>query len=253
MEQLLGLILSAIFGAIFGSYATLFAYRLPLGESCFGRYFGPKSRCPQCGVTIKTRDLVPILNWLLTLGRCRSCKTKIPRTHLFIELATTAAFILCYIKFSFSQEFMIYSMISVGLIILLATDFTHKIFPHQVLNLILMIGLANRVLQDQNVIDATFSAAIGTIFATIFYQIFYKKTNGLFASEHQSFDYTKFILIAAVCLPMHVFLFYFFAVMLILTMFLIFDVPNKRKRANFGYALIIPFFWLMLYSPNFFN
>ncbi len=245
--------LAAIFGAIFGSYATLFAYRLPLGESCFGRYFGPKSRCPQCDTVIRTRELIPLINWLFTLGRCKTCQTKIPRTHLFIEATTTILFVLCYVKFSFGQEFIIYSMISVGLVILLATDFTHKIFPQQVLNFILMIGLANRVLQDQNIIDVIFSAAIGVIFSVIFYQIFYKKTNGLFASEHQSFDYTKFILIVAVCLPMHIFLFYFFAVMLILTMFLIFDVPNKRRRANFGYALIIPFFWLMLYSPNFFN
>ena len=245
--------LAAIFGAIFGSYATRFAYRLPLGESCFGRYFGPKSRCPQCDTVIRTRELIPLINWLFTLGRCKTCQTKIPRTHLFIEATTTILFVLCYVKFSFGQEFIIYSMISVGLVILLATDFTHKIFPQQVLNFILMIGLANRVLQDQNIIDVIFSAAIGVIFSVIFYQIFYKKTNGLFASEHQSFDYTKFILIVAVCLPMHIFLFYFFAVMLILTMFLIFDVPNKRRRANFGYALIIPFFWLMLYSPNFFN
>jgi hypothetical protein len=253
MEQLFGTMLAAIFGAIFGSYATLFAYRLPLGESCFGRYFGPKSRCPQCDTVIRTRELIPLINWLFTLGRCKTCQTKIPRTHLFIEATTTILFVLCYVKFSFGQEFIIYSMISVGLVILLATDFTHKIFPQQVLNFILMIGLANRVLQDQNIIDVIFSAAIGVIFSVIFYQIFYKKTNGLFASEHQSFDYTKFILIVAVCLPMHIFLFYFFAVMLILTMFLIFDVPNKRRRANFGYALIIPFFWLMLYSPNFFN
>jgi hypothetical protein len=115
-----------------------------------------------------------------------------------------------------------------------------------------MIGIANRVLQDQNVIDVTFSAAIGVVFAVIFYQVFYKKTSGLFASEVQSYDYTKFVLIASVCMHQSLFLFYFFTVMMILTMFLLFDIPNKKKRSNFGYSLIIPFFWLMLYSPNFF-
>lgn len=251
MEQLFGLILATTFGAIFGSYATLFAYRLPLGESCFGRYFGPKSRCPQCNTIIRTRELIPLINWLFTLGRCKTCQTKIPRTHLFIEVATTILFALCYVKFSFGEEFIIYSMISVGLVILVATDFTHKIFPQQVLNFILMIGLANRVLQDQNIIDVIFSAAIGVIFSVIFYQIFYKKTSGLFANEHQSFDYTKFILIASVCLQQSVFLFYFLAVMLILTMLLLFNIPTKKKRASFGYTLIIPFLWLMFYPPIF--
>ena len=253
MEQIFGIILSATFGAIFGSYATLFAYRLPLGESCFGRYFGPKSRCPQCNVVIKTRELIPLINWLFTLGRCKSCQTKIPRTHLFIEVTTTALFVLCYLKFSFTQEFLIYSMISVGLVILIATDFTHKTFPQPRLNFILMIGLANRVLQDQNVIDVTFSAGLGAVFAVIFYQIFYKKTNGIFATQSQSFDYTKFILIASVCMQQNVFLFYFFAVMMIFTMFLLFNIPIKKNHNSFGYALIIPFVWLALYSPIFSN
>lgn len=251
MEQLFGLILSATFGAIFGSYATLFAYRLPLGESCFGRYFGPKSRCPQCNSTIRTRELIPLINWLFTLGRCRKCQTKIPRTHLFVEAATTILFVLCYIKFSFSQEFILYSMLSVGLVILIATDFTHKIFPQSILNFVLMIGIANRVLQDQNIIDVIFSAGLGAAFAAVFYQIFYKKTPGLFANEHQSFDYTKFILIASVCLQQSVFLFYFFAVMLTLTMLLLFNIPTKEKRYSFGYTLIIPFLWLMFYPPIF--
>jgi len=252
MEQFFGVLISAIFGAVFGSYATLFAYRLPLNESCFGRYFGPKSRCPECNTTIRTRELIPLVNWLFTLGRCRKCQTKIPRTHLFIELATTILFVLCYLKFFFTEQFLIYALISVGLVILLATDFTHRIFPQQILNFILMIGLANRVLQDGNVIDVTFSAAIGAVFAAVFYQIFYKKTDGLFATQQQSFDYTKFILLAAICLPQNLFFFYFFVVLATLTMLLIFNVPSKRSRANFGYALIIPFFWLLLYSPKFF-
>ncbi|MDX2082553.1 MAG: prepilin peptidase [Rickettsiales bacterium] len=248
MEQFFGIILSAIFGAIFGSYATLFAYRLPLGESCFGRYFGPKSRCPNCNTIIRTRELIPLINWLFTLGRCKKCQVKIPRTHLFIEVATTIAFVLCYIKFSFGEEFIIYALISVGLVILLATDFTHRIFPQSILNFILMIGLANRVLQDKTIVNAIFSAAIGVIFAAIFYQIFTKKTNSELVGKTQIFDYTKFILIASVCLQQNLFLFYFFTVIMILTMLLFFKFLSRSKRINFGYALIIPFFGLFLFA-----
>lgn len=249
MEQIYGVLLSIFFGAIFGSYATLFAYRLPIGESCFGRYFGPKSRCPQCDTIIRTRELIPLINWIFTLGRCKSCQTKIPRTHLFVELATTTSFVLCYLQFSFGEKFIIYSMISVGLVILSACDYTHKKFPQEALNFILMIGLANRILQDGTIIDAIFSSAVGIILATIFYNIFYKKTDGLFANQQQSFDYTKFILVAAVCLELQMFFLYFFATMMILSTLLLFDLPSKKKRNSFGYALIIPFIYLMLYPP----
>ena len=251
MEQIIGALLAAAFGAVFGSYATLFAYRLPRGESCFGRYFGQKSRCPQCNTIIRTRDLVPLINWLFTLGKCSKCRTKIPLTHLFIEFATTALFVLFYLKFSFSQEFVLYALISTGVVILLVCDFTHKNFPQPVLIFILMISLAGRVLQDGNVIDVIFSAAIGVIFSAIFYQVFYRKTSGIFVNESQSLDYTKFILISSVQFDLQSFFFYFFAVMLILTIILILKVPNKKNRDNFGYSLLVPFLWAMLFCPLF--
>jgi hypothetical protein len=253
MEQIFGIALAAVFGAVFGSYATLFSYRLPLGESCFGRYFGKKSRCPKCDTIIRTRELIPLLNWLFTLGRCKSCKIKIPRTHLFVEISTTLLFVLCYLKFGFSQEFILYALISVGLVILITCDFTHKTFPQEALNFVLMIGLANRVLQDQNVIDVTFNVAIGVILSSIFYKIFYKKAEGFFASQSQSFDYTKFILIASVCLKQNEFLFYFFVVMAIFTILLFFKIPKRKNHDNFGYVLIIPFLGFMFYSPYFLN
>lgn len=239
----------AAFGAIFGSYATLFAYRLPLGESCFGRYFGPKSRCPQCNNIIKTRDLIPLINWLFTLGRCRNCQTKIPRTHLFIEASTTIAFVICYLRFGLSEYFMLYSLLCVGLIVLVACDYTHRRFPNPALNFILMIGLANRVLQEGTTVDAVFSLAIAIILATIFYKIFYKKSDGLFADEAQSFDYTKFILVASVCLPLELFFFFFLAVIFTFFFVLLLDIPNRKKRNSFGYALVIPFAYLLLYPP----
>lgn len=251
MEQIFGILLSAAFGAIFGSYATLFAYRLPRDESCFGRYFGQKSRCPECSTIIRTRDLIPLLNWLFTLGKCSKCHAKIPRTHLFIEFATTTLFVLFYLKFDFSQQFILYALISVSAVILLVCDFTHNKLPQQLLIFLLMISLANRVLIDGNVIDVIFSVSIGVIFAAIFYQIFYKKTSGIFANQSQSLDYTKFILITSVQFGLQSFLFYFFAVMLILTSLLILNIPNKKNRNNYGYVLIVPFLWMLLFYPLF--
>ncbi len=245
MEEIFGLILAAIFGAIFGSYATLFAYRLPINESCFGRYFGPKSRCPECNNIIRTRELIPIINWLFTLGRCRNCQARIPRTHLFIEITTTILFVICYLKFSFSEQFIIYALISVCLVILLVTDYTHKTFPNQILYVILAVGLAQRVMVEQTIIDAIISGAIGIIFAAIFYQIFYKKTHGIFASKNHCLAYTKFILVVSVILTNSNFLLYFVTIMAILTALLIFNIPTKKNHNNFGYCLIIPFLWLI--------
>jgi prepilin signal peptidase PulO-like enzyme (type II secretory pathway) len=233
MEQIFGLILSMAFGAVFGSYATLFAYRLPRGESCFGRYFGQKSRCPNC-------------NSIITLGKCRKCSVKIPRIHLFVELSCTILFALCYLKFSFSEEFILYAMISVGLVILAACDFTHKVFPQPILIFILISIIANRAIEDQSIIGMVNSGVIGVICSTIFYKIFYKRTVGFFVNEKQSFDYAKFILVASLALDIPSLLLYFFSVMVIFTVLLLLKVPNKQPNLPLGYVLIIPFISLLL-------
>jgi len=244
-----GILIAAIFGAIFGSYATLFAYRLPLQESCFGRYFGPKSRCPKCDTIIRTRELIPLINWLVTLGKCRKCQSKIPKTHLFIEVATTSSFVISYLQFGFSEYFIIYSLISVGLVILVVTDYTHNLFPDSLLNFIVMISLAGRVLTDQNIIDSIYSAIFGTVAAIIFYKIFYIKISNMFKSQGQVFDYAKLILISSVILQPQLFLLYFLAVLIIFSLCSLFNISTKLKKGNTGHMLVIPLMLLMFFPP----
>ena len=251
MLYYIGLVIAGAFGAIFGSYATLFAYRLPIGESCFGRYFGPKSRCPSCSTVIRTRELVPIFNWFFTLGRCTTCQVKIPKTYLFIELSATVLFMVCYIKFSFSEEFIIFSFLSVASVIIIATDYSSKVFPNQVLNIILIAGLVNRVLLDGWILNAIFSATIGMVFAAIFYQIFYKKFNNFIQNESQALGYAKFIIIVSICLSLKLFLLYFLAICLIITLSQIFNNSLKKANKGLGFSLVIPFLWIILLISNF--
>jgi prepilin signal peptidase PulO-like enzyme (type II secretory pathway) len=239
--------LAAALGAIFGSYATLFAYRLPLKESCFGRYFGKKSRCPNCESIIKTRDLIPVLNWIFTLGRCRNCQTKIPRTHLFIELATTILFIICYLNFSFSENFIIYSLISVTFVILLVTDYTHKSFPNPLLIFLLILLIINRILLEQSIFGIIYSSLIGVICATAFYQIFYKKCKNIFFNQQQSFDYIKIILIASIGLLPFEFLLYFLIILINFIILLLFNMAKNNGKYVFSYIAILPLLFLLLF------
>jgi prepilin signal peptidase PulO-like enzyme (type II secretory pathway) len=240
--------MAGVFGAIFGSYATLFVYRLPIGESCFGRYFGPKSRCPSCNKIIKTKELIPIFNWLFTLGRCTNCKVKIPKTYLFIEIATTILFIICYVKFSFSEQFIIFAILCTACVIIVATDHSYKVFPNSVLNIILIAGLLNRVLIENSILNLIFSAMIGVVFATIFYQIFYKKFNHFLQNEKQVFCYAKFIVVVAICLQPLLFLFYFLSICLILVLLIVLEKSPKQSNGGLGFSLAIPFVFLTLYS-----
>lgn len=245
--NIFNIILSGFFGAVFGSYATLFAHRLPIGQSCFGRYFGKKSHCPKCGYTLRTRELVPILNWLITLGKCSKCSTKIPRSHLFLELGSALTYILSYLKFGFTQEFMIFSLICSGCLILVVTDVKHSKLPYQVLIYLLLLITNFRVMQDYDFSQMINSAVVAIVFCAVFYQIFYKKVNGFIADKEHIVEYIKLILVLSLIFAIDDLL-PFLALILVGFSFLALALNKKSKKTNFGFVflIILPFLWFNL-------
>ncbi len=240
------IIIAGLFGAVFGSYATLFAHRLPIGQSCFGRYFGKKSSCPTCGYTIRTRELIPVLNWLFTLGKCSQCKAKIPTSHLFLEVSSVILYVLCYLKFGFTEQFMVAALICSTALILIVTDLKHRIFPFQALIFLLFMTVILRILTDGSIIELIYSVVAGAVASWIFYYLFYKKINGYIADERHSYDYVKFILIASTLFSIVDFAIYFSVIMIIFSLIIILDAVNKKRNVGYGFCLIVPFLWLFV-------
>ena len=78
-----GLVLVAPF---IGSFLGLLIQRLPEGSPVArGR-----SRCDGCGATLRVRDLVPILSWLMVGARCRYCGRPLGWFYPGVELAALA-------------------------------------------------------------------------------------------------------------------------------------------------------------------
>lgn len=78
----------AIYGAVFGSFITVCADRIPKGESIVR----PGSRCA-CGKPIKWRDNIPMISWLMLGGRARCCGRRIPLIYPLTELAMALAWL----------------------------------------------------------------------------------------------------------------------------------------------------------------
>ncbi len=70
-----------VFGSLFGSFANVVVYRLPLGLSLLW----PGSHCPRCGRPIRWYDNVPIFGWLALNGRCRDCRAAISVRYPLVE------------------------------------------------------------------------------------------------------------------------------------------------------------------------
>jgi prepilin signal peptidase PulO-like enzyme (type II secretory pathway) len=81
------------FGLVFGSFFGVLADRLPQGKSpLVGR-----SRCDSCGHELGPLDLIPVLSYIATRGRCRYCGARVALFYPAIELTTGAAYALAYL------------------------------------------------------------------------------------------------------------------------------------------------------------
>jgi leader peptidase (prepilin peptidase)/N-methyltransferase len=114
-----------VLGLAFGSFLNVCIYRLPLDLSVVS----PRSACPRCKRPISFYDNLPVVSWLLLLGRCRHCKTKISARYLFVELLTGALFLGCYAYFGLSFATLKYCVFGFLLFGLIFTDAETKLLP----------------------------------------------------------------------------------------------------------------------------
>ena len=74
--------LTAVIGAILGSVANMLIYRLPRGLPIAMA----RSQCPTCTTPLNGWDLVPIVSFVTSFGRCRHCNAAIAWRYLLVEL-----------------------------------------------------------------------------------------------------------------------------------------------------------------------
>jgi len=118
-----------IFGLVIGSFFNVLGYRLPKKESIVF----PSSHCPNCQHKLNFWDLFPVLSYLFLKGKCRYCKVKISPIYPLIELLTALLFIVSYLIFGFSIEFIIAIVFSSVAVITIVTDIRYMIIEDSVL------------------------------------------------------------------------------------------------------------------------
>lgn len=87
------LLFAVVLGSCVGSFLNVCVHRIPRGMSVLR----PRSRCPGCGASIRARDNVPVLGWMLLGGRCRGCSGPIAIRYPAVELGIGLLFALPYL------------------------------------------------------------------------------------------------------------------------------------------------------------
>lgn len=83
----------AMIGACMGSFSSAISYRIAHGQSWIvssekksGKSKPARSQCPLCAHQLAWFDLIPIVSWVLMMGRCRYCRIRIPVRYPLIEM-----------------------------------------------------------------------------------------------------------------------------------------------------------------------
>src|SRR5262249_27606101 len=92
----------------------------------------PRSRCPQCGHTLRWYENIPVLSWLVLRGRCSKCKARISFRYPAIELLTTVLFLACLQRFGLSWQLVSAFALVCLLVVLTFLDLEDWTLPFEI-------------------------------------------------------------------------------------------------------------------------
>jgi leader peptidase (prepilin peptidase)/N-methyltransferase len=119
--------LTIIFGLIVGSFLNVVICRLPLSESIVF----PPSHCPRCRAAIPFYHNIPLLSYVILLGRCRSCRGRISPQYPLVEGLTAISFWLATGAYGLTLHAAAAAVFLCLLIVLAAIDLEHMILPDE--------------------------------------------------------------------------------------------------------------------------
>jgi leader peptidase (prepilin peptidase) / N-methyltransferase len=154
-----------LLGLLIGSFLNVVIYRLPLileaqwkaectelsgQEPEIQPRFNlmvPRSRCLKCGHPIEWYENIPILSYIFLKGKCSDCGVAISIRYPLVELATSALFLYCAMKWGSTITTIAWCGFSATLVGLALIDWDTTLLPDNMTLPLLWAGLIAATLQ----------------------------------------------------------------------------------------------------------
>lgn len=150
-------VFGVVFGAIIGSYLATLALRWPQGKSALAG----RSRCDECGQTLRWFELVPLVSYLARGGQCARCGARIDPVHPAMELGAAAIGGLSFFLYP-SFYGLAGAVFGWALLLLAVLDIRHFWLPDRVTLPLLLTGLGVAwLLGTPPIADAAIGAGAG--------------------------------------------------------------------------------------------
>lgn len=130
--------LAVIGGAVAGSAAGAGMHRWPAGASL---RHPRRSSCDACGVELRTRDLVPIVSWLLLRGSCRTCGARIDIRLPILEAASALVAVIIVRVHGPTIAAAVLVLGAVTVVVAAFIDLEHLIVPDRLTRPLAVIAL----------------------------------------------------------------------------------------------------------------
>jgi len=112
-----------------------------------------RSKCLNCGYTLKWYDMIPLISWISLGGKCRKCKAKIGWLEPLTELGVALFFVFSYILWPYPlasplalASFSIWLASGVVMAVLFAYDQKWFMLPDLTNYMIIALGFINALL-----------------------------------------------------------------------------------------------------------
>ena len=136
---------AAVLGAILGSFINALSFRFGTGVSIILAHStslrASRSRCMQCGETLRARDLVPIFSYLFLRGCCRYCGSRVSLQYPLVEAAGALPALGGYLQNPELSAFSFQLVVWMTLLFVLVYDLRHKIIPWSASLFLLLLAL----------------------------------------------------------------------------------------------------------------
>ena len=125
-----------ILGGLWGSFANVCIYRLPLEKGVVSG----RSYCPKCKKQITWKDNIPILSYFLLSGKCRKCKKPISSQYSLVEFLSILFFTIIYFLYGITLTTLLLMILSLSFIIIFFIDLKHFIIPNEITFSMMALG-----------------------------------------------------------------------------------------------------------------
>lgn len=145
-----------LLGSGVGSFLNVITLRYSENGYVLGAHvvYG-RSHCLHCGKTLRWYELVPLLSFILQLGRCRSCKVRLTLQYPIVELLTALTFIFLPYYFFVYQKTLyldlsdqwllgfsaLWILVFLGLLTLGIIDYRKYLVPDEIIVFLAVLGI----------------------------------------------------------------------------------------------------------------